>query len=119
MKENYPMNKASFLNDFSFAENNIKTSVVLETPFSKEIQIVLKENLEMKEHKAPFPIIVHILEGEVNFSVEEQIFTLEKGNIITLDANVPHSLLATKNALIRLTLFKSDSFERIQKVVNK
>ncbi|WP_369412540.1 hypothetical protein [Mesonia aestuariivivens] len=32
----------------------------------------------MKEHKAPLPIIVHILEGNIDFGIEGEIKSLKK-----------------------------------------
>lgn len=73
----------------------------------------------MKEHKAPFPIIVHILEGQINFSVEGRTNLLKKGNIITLESNVNHDLKALEDSVIKLTLAKADNVLRVKKVINK
>jgi len=73
-----------------FNEKKIVTKVLLETFFSEEIRILLKQGQMMKEHKAPFPIIVHIIDGQIDFSVQGSIHALKKGDIITLPANIPH-----------------------------
>jgi quercetin dioxygenase-like cupin family protein len=52
--------------------------VILETSFSKEIRILLKNGQTMKEHKAPFPIRVHILEGTIDFGIKGEIKSLKK-----------------------------------------
>ena len=93
------MQKVSFTENLDFNDNKVVTKVLLETPFSKEIRILLKNGQLMKEHKAPFPIIVHIVAGEIDFGVEGAIHTLKQGDIITLAANVPHDLLAISFAL--------------------
>lgn len=108
----------SFSNDVDFGDNKINTKVILESAFSKEIRILLKQGQVMKEHKAPFPIIVHVLEGEVDFGVQGDVHALKKGDIITLDASVPHDLTAIRNSSIRLTLSKLDKMKRIEKVVS-
>ena len=107
----------SFNQNLDFNNKKIVTKVILETTFSKEIRILLKQGQSMKEHKAPFPIIVHILDGEVNFGVQGVINSLKKGDIITLIANIPHDLTAMKDSIVRLTLSKLDKTERVEKLI--
>ena len=63
------MEKISFTENLEFNDKKIVTKVILETSFSKEIRILLKNGQLMKEHKAPFPIIIHIVVGEIDFGV--------------------------------------------------
>ncbi|WP_424002145.1 cupin domain-containing protein [Maribacter sp. IgM3_T14_3] len=111
------MQKISFTENLDFNDTKIVTKVLLETSFSKEIRILLKNGQIMKEHKAPFPIIVHIVQGEIDFGVDGTHHTLKQGDIITLAANVPHDLLAKSDSIVRLTLSKQDAAERVEKVV--
>ena len=107
----------SFIKSLDFNDNKIVTKVILETSFSKEIRILLKKGQIMKEHKAPFPIIVNILEGEINFGVKGKTHKLNKGDIITIEGHVPHDLTALKDSIVRLTLSKLDHPERVEKVI--
>ena len=108
----------SFNENVHFDDAKVVTKVLLETTFSKEIRILLKQGQIMKEHKAPFPIIVHILNGEINFGVNEMIKPLKNGDIIALDASVPHDLTALKDSVVRLTLSKLDKPERVEEVAS-
>lgn len=107
----------SFNENLDFDDNRIVTKVLLESSFSKEIRILLKQGQFMKEHKAPFPIIVHVLDGEIDFGVQESIHVLKKGDIVTLAGNIPHDLTALRDSIVRLTLSKLDKAERVEKVV--
>lgn len=107
----------SFNDEVAFSDK-ISTKVILETSFSKEIRIVLKRGQIMKEHKAPFPIIVHILEGTIDFGVCGKIKKLKKGAIITLEENVPHDLTAVEDSIVRLSLSKLDKISRVEKVIS-
>lgn len=111
------MNSVSFSENLEFNDHKIVTKLLLETSFSKEIRILLKQGQVMKEHKAPFPIIVHVLEGEIDFGIEGKVQVLPKGAIITLAGHVPHDLTAKQNSIVRLTLSKLDSPERVTNVV--
>lgn len=113
------MNKASFAEDVEFNDQKVRSQVVLETSFSKEIRILLKKGQAMREHKAPFPIIVHLLVGKIDFGIEGKITVLAKGAILTLAGNVAHNLYAHEDSIVRLTLSKQDRAERVEDVVNQ
>ena len=111
------MNSTSFTENLEYNDAKVAIKVLLETSFSKEIRILFKKGQVMKEHKAPFPIIVHILEGEIAFGVEGKIHDLKKGAILTLEGNVPHDLTAKADSIVRLTLSKQDTADRVKDVV--
>lgn len=111
------MELKNFYEDIAFNSDKVITKLILETPFTKEIRILLKEGLSMKEHKAPFPITVQVLEGGIDFGVEGKKHKMEKGAIIALEKNVLHDLTAHLDSVIRLTLSKSDKVERVENVI--
>lgn len=111
------INIASFNDELEFDENRIKTKVLLETSFSKEIRILLKKGQIMKEHKTPFPILIHVLEGEIELGINRTIHLLKSGAIIALEGNVPHDLNAKENSIVRLTLSIQDKVERVNDVI--
>jgi rmlC-like cupin family protein len=113
------MKTASIYQDLEFNENKPAIKAILETDFTKEIRILMRENQEMKEHQTPFPIVVELLEGEIIFGVEGQNYEVKKGDLLTLPGGVPHNLIAKKESVIRLTLSKLDSSKRVEGVAEK
>ena len=113
------MKTASIYQDLEFNENKPAIKVILETDFTKEIRILMRENQEMKEHQTPFPIVVELLEGEIIFGVEGENYEVKKGDLLTLSGGVPHNLIAKKESVIRLTLSKLDSSKRVEGVAEK
>lgn len=110
------MKYASFDPKEGFDPDKVKTQLILETPFSKEIQILMKEGQLMKSHKAPFPIIVHLLRGSIDFGLENETQRLATGDILSLDANIPHDLKALEDSVVRLSLSKEDKANRVKAV---
>ena len=113
------MKTASIYQDLEFNENKPAIKAILETDFTKEIRILMRENQEVKEHQTPFPIVVELLEGEIIFGVEGQNYEVKKGDLLTLSGGVPHNLIAKKESVIRLTLSKLDSSKRVEGVAEK
>lgn len=110
------MKTAAFLNDIQYNEEKVAISLLLETDFSKEIRIVFKKNQVMEDHKAPYPIAVQVLKGSINFGVNNEVKKLNSGDIISLEAKVIHNLTALEDSVVRLTLSKSDSVNRVKEV---
>jgi len=107
----------TFNTDVVFDQERVQTKVIIETSFSKEIRILLAKGQFMKEHKAPFPIVIHVLQGSINLGSEGEIQEMNAGDLITLDANIPHDLKANQDSIIRLTLSKLDKIERVENVI--
>ncbi|MDO1512019.1 cupin domain-containing protein [Maribacter confluentis] len=108
---------ASFNDKPNYNYHKIVMDVMLETSFSKEIRIALKKGQIMKEHKAPFPIIVHILTGEITFGTGGKEYDLKQGDLLTLDGKVPHDLTARTDSVVHLTLSKPNTTERVKHVI--
>ncbi|AXX86818.1 cupin domain-containing protein [Malaciobacter marinus] len=110
------MNKYNILENLEY-KDKVAITVMFESEFSKEIRIVFKQDQVMKEHKTSYPITVEIFEGEILFGVNGKTHTLTRGDIVSLEANVPHDLKANKNSIVRLSLSKKDSINRVKGVL--
>tara|TARA_B110000046_G_scaffold144598_1_gene151701 strand:- start:729 stop:1070 length:342 start_codon:yes stop_codon:yes gene_type:complete len=108
------MKKSSFSDAIYFGEKGIKAEVILESSFTKEIRIMLKKGCVMKEHKTPYTILVHLLKGNLDFTMGSEMHGLVEGDILTLEGNVVHELAATEDSMVRLTLSKLDKIERVK-----
>ena len=108
------MTHSNFNADIAFGEKSIKTEMILESSFTKEIRIVLQKGAVMKEHKTPYAIVVHVLSGKVDFSIGKETHPIVAGDILSLEGNVVHELRALEDSTVRLTLSKHDKAERMK-----
>ncbi|MCY7291146.1 MAG: cupin domain-containing protein [Ferruginibacter sp.] len=78
------------------------------TIFKSEILTIvllgLHKNAEMKTHQANGVISVQVLEGKINFNTQQKTVSLEKGQMIALHENIPHSVIALEETFFLLTL---------------
>lgn len=113
------MKAASLTDEIVYNDERPAVQLMFETETGKEIRIVFKEGQFMREHKTPYPIVVEIYEGAIDFGVNGQLQSLKKGDLVALEGNVPHDLVATEDSIVRLTLTKSDSVERVKDVAKQ
>jgi quercetin dioxygenase-like cupin family protein len=109
---------ASFYKDLEFSDESVVITPLLSSDFGKEIRIAFKEGQVMKEHKTKFPITVMTLRGSIEFGVGEETYILNEGEVIALEGNVMHELKALKESVIRLSLHKGDTIERVKGVLS-
>lgn len=113
------MKTAALYHNLEFKEDKPAISVLLETSFTKEIRIAFKSGQLMQKHQTPFPIIVELVSGELDFGVNDEVLNLKKGDLIALDGGTPHDLKAVTECIVRLTLSKSDDTARVKNIVQK
>lgn len=94
-------------------ESKAQIDMMLETPSSKEIRICMAEGNVMREHTAPGAIMIMVLEGSVSIASLENNTLLKTGDMIFFEAQIPHSLEAHEDSVLRLSLSKNDTFKRV------
>ena len=112
------MKKANLFEDLQFSAERPVIKVLFETDFTKELRIAMKADVQMKAHKTPFPIVVEVLDGAIAFGVQGEVHLLSKGDLVALDSNIVHDLHARVDSIVRLTLTKSDSIDRVSTVAD-
>ena len=111
------MEFTNILQGIVFNENKVAITVLFETETTKEIRIVFKKGQVMKKHQTSFPISVELVEGELDFGVNDTVHALVKGDLLALEGGIPHDLTAKSDCIVRLTLSKLDTIDRVKKVV--
>ncbi len=112
------MKTASIFEDLEYEKSKPAIKVLFETTFTKEIRIAMRKGQTMNKHQTSFPIVVEIVDGAIDFGVQEDVLNLKKGDLIALNGGIPHNLNAIEDSIIRLTLTKSDEANRVKNVID-
>lgn len=88
----------------TWAESDRNTVTLFKSETMRIVLIGLHKNAALKPHKANGVISVQVLEGQIEFTVEPQSTQLEKGQMITLQENITHSVRAAVESFFLLTL---------------
>lgn len=89
----------------AWKEGDRNAITVFKNEIVSMVLISLHAGAELKPHKAPGLINVQVLDGEISFSADNQVFEMKKGQLITLRKDIPHSIVALEESAFLLTLF--------------
>lgn len=95
---------AEIKQETTWAKSDRNSITVFKSNTSTIVLIGLHKNAELKEHTAIGNISVQVLEGKISFVAQPQTLSLSKGQMITLEANIPHSVTALEESFFLLTL---------------
>lgn len=68
------------------------------------VLIALHKGAEMKPHTATGTVSVQVVEGEMQFTTDDQTIVLSAGEMLVLQEGIPHSVLAKTETVFLLTL---------------
>jgi len=88
----------------TWAENDKNSVTLLKSDTIRIVLIGLHKNAVLKPHKAIGAISVQVIEGTIDFITENQNIILEKGQMVSLQPNISHSVVAHSESFILLTL---------------
>ncbi len=88
----------------TWAESDRNTVTLFKSETMRIVLIGLHKNAALKPHKANGVISVQVLEGQIEFTADQQSTQLEKGQMITLQENITHSVRAAVESFFLLTL---------------
>ena len=95
----------SLAQETQFAPNGIVSRTLLRTPGARVVLFGFSEGQELTEHTTQHAL-VEVLSGECEFSLAGKPHNLKAGDCLHMPPNLPHSVRATKQFSMLLTLFK-------------
>jgi quercetin dioxygenase-like cupin family protein len=95
-------------NETTWKDSDHNSVTIFKSETMRIVLMGLHENAELKPHKANGVISVQVLEGKIDFIAEQQHSLMEKGQIIALQENITHSVIAITESFFLLTLAMSN-----------
>ena len=88
----------------SWKDSDRNAITLFKTDGMRIVLIGLHKDAEMIKHTADGMISIQVIEGQIQFTTEEQSVELASGQMLTLHENIPHSVLAKEETIFLLTL---------------
>lgn len=86
-------------------KNNDRNAItIFKSVMMRIVLIALHKGAEMKKHTATGTLSLQVIEGEMQFTTDEQSIILSSGQMLVLHEGIPHSVLAKKETIFLLTL---------------
>ena len=95
---------AQLKQETTWADSDRNSITVFKSDNMTIVLIGMHANAELNTHVAKGHINVQVLEGDIKFTAEEQTVSMEKGQMVSLQENIPHSVLAIKESFFLLTM---------------
>jgi quercetin dioxygenase-like cupin family protein len=86
------------------ALKSAKSTTLIRAKQLEVIRLVLPAGKQVPEHRAPGEITVLCLEGVIRFSINGDPRTMHAGDMLLLDAGVPHALESLDDASVLVTI---------------
>jgi|SRR6185312_9698260 len=78
------------------------------------VLFAFKAGQQIKEHVTSSQLLVQVLRGRITFTASGKNEMLQTGKILQVEANVAHSVAATTDAVMLITMTPSPSFHSLQ-----
>jgi quercetin dioxygenase-like cupin family protein len=91
--------------EVTWATSSHNSITIFKSDDTTIVLIGMHPNAELKEHKAYGNIHVQVLSGKINFCTEQQTVLLQKGQMVALKRDIPHSVQALDESFFLLTVF--------------
>ena len=96
----------SLAEETQFAPNGIVSRTLLRSPTSRVVLFGFSEGQELTEHTSTQEALVQILSGECEFVLAGKVHHLTTGALVFMPPHLPHSVKATQQFSMLLTLSK-------------
>lgn len=101
---NLPELILQLISESSWKTGDRNSITIFKSPTMRVVLMGMHEKAVLKPHKAKGVISVQVLEGQINFTTDDQNFVLDKGHMIALHENCTHGIIALKQSFFLLTL---------------
>lgn len=109
MKTNFKFGEVlKFDESVKYDAEKVEFKTVFETTKGGVSLVAMKAGQQLETHLAPFEVMVTLVEGEIEFTMLDQTYSIRAGEYILMGANVPHSVVAKADSKMLLVKIKDD-----------
>ena len=92
------------ISERTWAESERNAVTIFKSDTMRIVLIGLRKNAALKSHKTNGILSIQVLEGKIEFTAEHRCSQIGKGQIIALQENIIHSVIALTESFILLTI---------------
>lgn len=92
--------------ELKYTDSQIVAKDVFSTDNGSVTLLAFANGAMLARHSVQYDVFVYVIEGSVEFEVDNQRQHLDKGDGILLPASTPHTVLALDNSKVVLTKIK-------------
>jgi quercetin dioxygenase-like cupin family protein len=105
--KNIEFSKTINLKDLiTYQEGQVISRTISQTPTVSISLFSLDKGEGISSHITPGDAMVQVLDGEVEITIGDNIFTVKEGETIIMPSNIPHGLEARERFQMLLTVIK-------------
>lgn len=98
--------RAALATETVFAENGVVSRTLFATSTTRVVLFAFAEGQTLSEHSTPRDVLVQMLSGRCEFTVNGQLYVLAAGDLLHLPPNASHAVNALEKFSMLLTLSK-------------
>ena len=95
------------IESLSYQAGSVVSKQIIKKETGNVTLFAFDEGEGLSEHTAPYDAFVYLLDGEAEVVISKKPFTLKKGHMIIMPANVPHALRALARFKMLLVMIRS------------
>lgn len=108
MKTNYRFGEVHKLADqVQEGNEHVSFQQIFETKHGGVDVLAFKAGQKLDTHLAPAEVMVNVVEGEIEFTMNDVRKKLQEGDFLLMGADVPHSVEAMKDSKVLLIKIKA------------
>ena len=98
----------NFATDIEYAADGIVSKRILQKTTGNVSLFAFDKGQQLSEHSAPFDAMVQVIEGLATIYINKEPYQMKGGESIIMPANIPHSVFATEQFKMLLTMIKGE-----------
>lgn len=86
-----------------YADGSIAKEIVMQNHSELSLLMAVDKGLEIPTHTANADVLVQVIDGSMEFNIEDKVLELKEGDALTMTPGVKHSLKATERFKVLVT----------------